>query len=313
MAAPRTVYAGTCKQNGTLVCGVVQEQDYCDEASWVPPFVVADAGHPNRICAYYPDTMVIGRCDGPFGPCSNLASRCTDPESFVPRDPDCRITKDYKKRDNDNDNDNDNDEHHREHHKPTTYGRCGADRCVWSPEDCSEGEPYTRNDPDCTANRVKLGACLDGFGYCTVSPVVCGALEPYYTHEEFLEKFDTNCYLADLPRESAPVAVPAAAAAAASNGGAPGTPTTTTTPRQRTHRSSPPLSEPTILGIVAGVGLPVGVVLGFLAARARRSGAVEAEVEAAPSALLADPPPPGTIAVGGKEVAVADSEDLSIT
>ena len=311
MAVPRTVYAGTCKQDGTLVCGVVEEQGFCDESSWVPPFVVADMGHPNRICAYYPDTMVIGRCDGNNdggGFCSNLASRCTDPESFVPRDPDCRITMDYKK--GGNKKGDEQQQHQHQQYKPTTYGRCGTDRCVWSPEDCGEGEPYTSNDQDCTADKVKLGACLDGFGYCTVSPKVCGTVEPYYTHNEFLEKFDTNCYLADLPRvESVVLAQPTATTTATTTT----TPTPTTTPTLPLPigaSKSSPLSETAILGIVVGVGLPVGMVLGFLAARARR-GPPPAEIES-PNDEDTDPPP-RTIAVGGKEVTVDDSEDLSIT
>jgi len=131
MFTKRTVYAGTCFQDDKLVCVVVEKQEYFDGGSFVPPRVVADSGHLNRIFANYPDTMVIGRC-GPNGPCSNLASRCTDSASFilflVIPTVNCRITKDYC-----------------ESEKHTTYGK-GGDRCIWSPDDCLEGEEYVNAD-----------------------------------------------------------------------------------------------------------------------------------------------------------------------
>jgi hypothetical protein len=293
MVVARTVYAGTCKQNDKLVCGVVEKQDFCDDGSWQPPHVVADSGHPNRICAYYPDTMVIGRC-GSDGPCSNLASRCTDPDSFILRDPNCRITKDYG-----------DESSSKFGGKYTTYGKCG-DRCVWSPGDCLDGEEYINDDIDCTADKVKLGACLDGFGYCTVSRKTCTnvdgiTVEPYYTHDEFKTKFDTNCYLADLPETPAP-AVPTPPSTIASVP-APTVP--------RTNNFAPPsatskLSQNVIIGIVIGITLPVGIALGILAARYRSN-------KTQPVAVTEKSLPPMTIAVSSREVGVDDvSEDLSI-
>mmetsp|Transcript_19828 Transcript_19828/g.41020 ORF Transcript_19828/g.41020 Transcript_19828/m.41020 type:complete len:297 (+) Transcript_19828:324-1214(+) len=295
MVTQRTVYAGTCFRDNKLVCGVVEPQDYCDEGSWVPPHVVADMGHPNRICAYYPDTMVIGRC-GAGGPCSNLAERCEDPDSFLPRDPDCRITRDYGTSE-----------------QPTTYGRCGESRCVWSREDCNEGEDYTVNDPACTANRVKLGACLDGFGYCTVSPSTCtnadGTVEPYYTHEAFLEKFGTNCYLADLPRTPSPVAPTVAPVVL---------PTVPPEPsvvplQQQQQQATGSLSQNALLGVVIGTTLPVGMAIGFILARknSARQGVVATKGYPQEQAVQADPPPQ-TIDLGNREVAVDAAEDLSL-
>ena len=301
MVTKRTVYAGTCFRDNELVCGVVQEQDFCDDGTWAPPHVVADMGHPNRICAYYPDRMVIGRCDGgPGGSggwCSNLASRCGDPESFVARDPTCRVTHDERSG------------------VPTTYGRCGETRCVWSPEDCSEGEDYTPNDTGCTADRVELGACLDGFGYCTVSPKTCANVdgsnttEPYYTHEEFLDKFDTNCYLGDVPKAPPPVAP----AAPPPGPAAPATPSS----NSNTHVAAlqPPLSRNAVVGIVVGIALVIGVVLGYWAARHRRLRACRdppPDPYGGREGETPKDPPPATIAVGGTEHGVDDCEDLSV-
>ena len=299
MVVKRTVYAGICKQNDKLVCGVVEKQDFCDDGSWEPPHSVADSGNPNRICAYYPDTMVIGRC-GSDGPCSNLASRCTDPESFILRDPNCRITKDYS----------DESSSNKFGGKYTTYGKCG-DRCVWSPDDCLDGEEYINDDIDCTADKVKIGACLDGFGYCTVSKKTCAnvdgnTVEPYYTHDDLLDYSGTNCYLADLPetpKPAAPTPPPTFAP-----------PSTPTAVPRTNNNSAPPnnattsnkLSQNAIIGIVIGLTLPVGIVMGILAARCRSNNKTQSVVITEKSL------PPMTIAVSSREVIVDDvSEDLS--
>lgn len=290
MVNQRTVYAGICKRDGKLVCGIVEPQEFCDENSWVPPHVVADMGHPNRICAYYPDTMVIGRC-GEGGPCSNMAERCDDPSSFLPMDPDCRITKDYGPSG-----------------KYTTYGKCG-DRCVWSPSDCSEEEVYVRDDPSCTADKVKLGACLDGFGYCTVSQDTCANLdgktiEPYYNHSSFLEKFDTNCYLADLPKTPAPVA-PSRAPTMIPTALPTSSPTLgTSSPMVQKAR----LSDGDILGIAIGSALVVGISFGFVASRICSNKQARAKGVQDESS-----PPPKTIRIGtGDEINIDPSEDLSL-
>jgi hypothetical protein len=293
MVVARTVYAGTCKKNDKLVCGVVEKQEFCDDGSWQPPHVVADAGQPNRICAYYPDTMVIGRC-GLDGPCSNLASRCDDPDSFIFRDPNCRITKDYG-----------DESSSKFGGKYNTYGKCG-DRCVWSPDDCLDGEEYVNDDIDCTADKVKIGACLDGFGYCTVSRKTCAnvdgiTVEPYYTHDAFLDKFDTDCYLADLPETPAPVAPtsPTFAPVLA--------PTVQPTNNFLPSDASNKLSQNVIIGIVIGITLPVGMALGILAARYRSNNTLPL-VAATEKSL-----PPMTIAVSSRDIVADDvSEDLSI-
>ena len=256
-------------------------------------------GHPNRICAYYPDTMVIGRC-GEGGPCSNMAERCEDPASFLPMDSECRITKDYGPSG-----------------KYTTYGKCG-DRCVWSPSDCLEGEAYIRDDPSCTADKVKLGACLDGYGYCTVSANTCANLdgttvEPYYTHSAFLEKFDTNCYLADLPKTPAPIApsaAPVLAPIAAPSMVQTMLPThspTSGVSAQNVKKSG--LSDGDILGVAIGTALVVGISVGFVASRIffnRRAGAKGDTEDVRES-------PPQTIKIGGgHEIDIDPAEDISL-
>jgi len=335
----RTVYAGTCFQNDKLVCGVVEEnnESLCDEGTWEPPHVVAHKGHPNRSCAYYPDRMVIGRCDGPNGPCSNLASRCIDPSSFVVRDPDCRITQDYKYYENENINENSNNEINIHIDgvgiKYTTYGKCG-DRCVWSPDDCLEGEEYINNDMECTANKVKLGACLDGYGYCTVSPTTCvnvdgsQTAEPYYTHDDFLEKFNTNCYLADLPDPPAPPTPPTFAPIPATIA----LPTTTTTTNSipissssnyansiggggtSSTQSSSSLSQNSMIAIVIVVALPLGVALGFIVAKLHSKKELEAAAIAAKQQrqVECDSPPITILGINSGENIVDADEELSL-
>jgi hypothetical protein len=293
----RTVYSGICKIDGKLVCGVPEPQDFCDQGSWLPPHVVADRGHPNRGCSHSPDSVVIGRC-GEDGPCSNLAVRCDDPASFIPQDPDCRITKDYGPSG-----------------EYTSYGKCG-DRCVWSPSDCEEGEEYVRDDSSCTADKVKLGACLDGYGYCTVSQKTCanvdgsGSIEPYYTHSAFLEKFNTFCYLSDLPTTKAPNSPSAAPVMVptlpTTRDPIQGTSTGDTNPFATTQDG---MSQSVLLGITIATTLIVGIAIGFIASR------ICSDMKAKAGEKVK--PPPKTIKLGrgrgrGSEIVVDPSEDLSI-
>jgi len=206
---------GICYKDSELLCGVVEQQDYCDEGTWVPPFIIAVSGHPQRTCAYYPYKVKIGRCgskdDGSPGMCSNLASRCDDPSSFVSRDPTCSITHDGSYTGDEAEQELKISSYWGNERYPfsqwTTYGSCN-DRCVWSPDDCVEGEVYNNNNLACTANKVSIGACFSGYAYCVVSKDNCrtleGRVEPYLSHQEVLDKFDANCYLADLGRVVSP-------------------------------------------------------------------------------------------------------------
>jgi hypothetical protein len=84
-----------------------------------------------------------------------------------------------------------------------TYGKCG-DRCVWSPEDCLEGEDYIPHDFECTADKVQIGACFAGHAFCAVGPESCIQRfqedEPFWTHQEVVDKVGANCFLSSLPR-----------------------------------------------------------------------------------------------------------------
>jgi hypothetical protein len=207
----RDGFAGGCNVNGILTC-VAQPQDYCDEGTYVPAhFLRANTGHPLRYCAGDLESVIIGRCGGK---CTNLQSRCVDNDAndggnggkvqcedddcnqvnsdnngrsllpFIEYDPTCTTTQDLL-----------NDEY-------VTYGKCG-DRCVWSKEDCLEGEVYIQNDDKCTADKVQIGACFAGHAYCSVSKASCTQInlpdEPYMTHQEVKEKIGANCYLSSLP------------------------------------------------------------------------------------------------------------------
>lgn len=206
MVQGREVKSGICYQDSKLVCGVVVQQDYCDEGTWEPPFVVAHSEHAQRSCASSPYKILIGRCgnneDGTPGICSNSASRCDDPSAFVARDPSCTITHDSLATEGETlERTVDFDSSPRPFRQWTTYGSCN-DRCVWSSDDCVEDEAYITNNPDCTADKVSIGACLDGYAYCVVTKDNCKTLngnqEPYLSHQEVLDTFNANCYLANL-------------------------------------------------------------------------------------------------------------------
>jgi hypothetical protein len=191
----RDGFAGGCEVNGILTC-VAQPQDYCDEGTFVPGhFLRSNSGHPLRYCAGDLEDVIIGRCGS--GKCTNIQSRCNGDKlqcedddcnrallPFIEYDPTCTTTQDLL-----------NDEY-------VTYGKCGS-RCVWSKDDCLEGEVYIQNDETCTADKVQIGACFAGHAFCSVSKASCTQLnlpdEPYMTHQEVKDKIGANCFLSSLP------------------------------------------------------------------------------------------------------------------
>ena len=200
----RQGFAGGCYVNGTETC-VAQPEDYCDEGTFVSAhYVRSNSGHPLRYCAGDLEDVAIGRC-GDSGKCSNLQSRCEDESSFVAFDPTCTTTQDLS---SSSSSSNDNNGM-----MFVTYGKCG-DRCVWSSEDCLEGEAYILNDPECTAEKVQIGACFAGHAFCAVGQKSCTQPnlpdEPFWTHQEVLQKIGANCFLSSLPRPPSisPVAAP---------------------------------------------------------------------------------------------------------
>lgn len=181
----REGYAGGCYVNGTATC-VSEPEDYCDEGTFVmASYVRANKGHPLRYCAGELENVVIGRC-GDSGECSNTPYGCEDEETWDEHDETCTVTRDLGNAEL----------------AYVTYGKCG-DRCVWSPDDCMEGEDYVRKSPECTADKVQIGACFDGFAFCAVSADSCTqsglADEPFYTHRQIQEWVGAGCFLSSLP------------------------------------------------------------------------------------------------------------------
>ena len=258
----REGFAGACYVNGTGIC-VAQPEDYCDEGTFASAHFmrarVGDVTHPLRYCAGAIESVLIGRCRD-SGECSNLASRCEDSSTFQEVDEDCTITQDLLSE------------------TYVTYGKCG-ERCVWSPEYCLEGETYISNDPECTANKVEIGACFAGHAFCAVGPKSCTHPglpdEPFWSHEKVQELTGANCFLSYLPEPPRP-------------------PTTTAPPtRQPTRQpenwrdsmSDPPTESPIeilepssngrlstngLVGIVAAVAVILGIAIGAGAVYCRR-------------------------------------------
>lgn len=181
----REGFAGGCYVNGTSTC-VAEPVDYCDEGTFVmASYVRANKGHPLRYCAGELEHVVIGRC-GDSGECSNLPIGCEDETTWDEYDETCTVTMDLA----------------RTELTYVTYGKCG-DRCVWSPNDCIEGEEYIPKSPECTADKVQIGACFAGHAFCAVSSESCTQSglsdEPFFTHTEVQDKIGANCFLSRLP------------------------------------------------------------------------------------------------------------------
>ena len=135
--------------------------------------------------------------------CSNLASRCDEPNGFIPHDPTCTIVHDFF------------------HDNWTFYGKCVTTRrnndhyyydddhqydddqqqqhCSFLPQDCHDKEIWIPNDITCTANQVPIGACYAGGQvFCSVSSDNCiEPQEPYYNHFVIQEELGIDCVLFD--------------------------------------------------------------------------------------------------------------------
>jgi len=275
----RVGYAGGCYVKGTATC-VVQPEDYCDEGTFVPAhYTRSNSGHPLRYCAGDIEDVVIGRC-GDSGKCSNLQSRCEDQSSFTVLDPTCTTTQDLSN----------------EYGTFVTYGKCG-DRCVWSSDDCLEGEAYIRDNPECTADKVQIGACFAGNAFCAVGQKSCTQPglpdEPFWTHQEVQETVGANCFLSRLP--GPPTASPVAA------------PPTVGTRQNNIVTAS--LNEGgfqtgTLVAIVAVVAVAVGIVIGMSSVYCKRTDEEAWKVEKQHTLPVED--------LGTSErIEVADSENIS--
>jgi len=190
-AEVRYGHAGGCFREGVKVC-VEEPNDFCDEGTFRFAHVLRqDYDNPLFWCVFDIEHIEIGRC-GDSNRCSNLASRCDDPSTFVALDQTCTITRD------------------KANSRLTTYGKCN-DRCSWSPDDCKDGETWTKDDLACSADKVEIGACAAGYNFCTVSSKVCiQPTEPYITHSDLLDKLNVRCILSEIPNTAAPTGSPTA-------------------------------------------------------------------------------------------------------
>lgn len=193
----RDGHAGGCLINGEETC-VAQHGEFCDEGTFIAAHTFRKtSGLFQQSCYSRLDDVVIGRC-GDSGKCSNVMEQCADPSTFVAFDSTCTIILDMST----------------DKPTPVTYGKCATvpltawqsgDRCVWSSDDCSDGEVYVRDVPRCTADKVAIGACFAGYAYCAISQKSCVdqySNEPFMDHQEVQKKLNAFCYLADLPAPS---------------------------------------------------------------------------------------------------------------
>jgi len=215
MESRRQGFAGGCYVNNTGIC-VTKPETYCDTATFVPThYLRVNTGHPLRYCTYpgEMEKVIIGRCGGKHGKCSNLHSRCNDSSESDNNggggngiggdcdDDDCDGNRGGGGNGSGNTNGNTDEEKEENQsssfieYDPTctitqdlssssstasslvsnTYVTYGKcnDRCVWSSDDCLPDEIYSLNDPTCTADKVQIGACFAGHAFCAVDASSC--------------------------------------------------------------------------------------------------------------------------------------------
>lgn len=81
----------------------------------------------------------------------------------------------------------------------TYFGRCGS-RCSWSPQSCSSNEVWWFPSPECSCDKVQVGACVkDEEIFCAVSPLSCDEdqiwLSPLDLATTIIGNEATECFL----------------------------------------------------------------------------------------------------------------------
>lgn len=77
------------------------------------------------------------------------------------------------------------------------FGRCGPNRCAWSPDDCNTGEEWEFPVKACACDMVQVGACRKGLGeiHCAVSPDACDIDQAWIRPTEVIKDAGFNCFL----------------------------------------------------------------------------------------------------------------------
>lgn len=77
------------------------------------------------------------------------------------------------------------------------FGRCGPNRCAWSPDDCNTGEGWEFPVKACSCDIVEVGACRKGLGeiHCAVSPDACDIDQAWIRPTDVVNYAGFNCFL----------------------------------------------------------------------------------------------------------------------
>jgi len=83
----------------------------------------------------------------------------------------------------------------------TKFGRCGKDRCSWSPENCSDNEEWNFPSEDCSCDKVRVGACeSNGEFFCAVSKDACDNKSSWLSPLELAAETDVDCFLCNTKK-----------------------------------------------------------------------------------------------------------------
>lgn len=77
------------------------------------------------------------------------------------------------------------------------FGRCGPNRCAWSPDDCNANEGWEFPVKACSCENVQVGACRKGLGevHCAVSPDGCDIDQAWIRPTDVIGIAGFNCFL----------------------------------------------------------------------------------------------------------------------
>jgi len=206
------------------------------------------------------------------------------------------------------------------------YGDCNG-RCVWSSNECKEGEQYTLplmlyndtfipKETDCTCDKVRVGGCKnkgDRPVHCAVSADSCDYTQTWLSPQEVVEQENVDCFLCLEPPTPRPSNVPS-----------PPTPSPISSPTSSPVK--PVTTKPTLSSVIeetllkpnetessSNKGLIIGGVAGGIVGIAVPIIAVLYLFRKRRNEKEKHPPPPRTFNAANVQGVVMDDEELSFT
>jgi len=170
-----------------------------------------------------------------------------------------------------------------------------------------------KDDLECTAEKVQIGACFAGHAFCAVGQKSCTHPglpdEPFWTHEKVQDVIGANCFLSSLPAPPTPPSPPPTRAPRTAS------PVASPTSEQvndnsmagileRNGSSNGSLPTGAVVTIVAVIAVVLGIGVGISTVHCKRNDKEAWRVEKQPALPVED-------FETSHQIEIADSENIS--